>query len=199
VHPAIVLPAIAAARQELEDNQSRFAELVSQLAPPVDIPTYDPREDAPPPRPLSDVQAFKFWAMRDDEVFSTFMAGFAIQLEKLRLPDTAYAKLPVGYGIARYVLRFETQCRFDAWLALENMGEDGMKLTRHFYRHAAMPEEAAALKNAEAAWYQAGGDEGDGHDAAGEAYAATPNPNADEDERWYKLLNLLRRESMWKA
>ena len=200
MHPAIVLPALEAARREMEDNQSRFVELVSQLGPPVDIPTHDPKDDPPAPtRTPGDLSKFRFWTMPDDEVFSTFMAGFANQLDKLHLPDREFTRLPRGYGIARYVLRFETKVRFDGWQALEDFGPEQMKLVRLFYREAGMTEEAVALKGAEAAWYQAGDDEDDRQDAAGAAYAGVANPNADEDERWYKLLNLLRKEAMWKA
>jgi hypothetical protein len=57
--------------------------------------------------------------------------------------------------------------------------------------------EISGLERAEAAWYEAGGHDGNGYDAAGDAYRSVQNPNSDEDERWFKLLEFLRADRLW--
>ena len=95
----------------------------------------------------------------------------------------------------RYVLRFETHCKFSSWLAIENVGPFNMEWTRDSYRRIGLDEEAEALELAEKAWYDADGHEGNGYDAALEAYLSVKNPHQHEDERWFHILGLLRDES----
>jgi hypothetical protein len=146
MNPAIVVPAIAEARKDLLDMQAQHAALQAKLKPGQTILNFNPHVQSPgEPIALAEPASLEFWKIPGDEPFSVFMEGLAIQLDMLELPASQYEKLPVGYGIARYVLRFETHCKFSAWLAVENVGREDMILTREYYRRAGMPEEVEAL------------------------------------------------------
>jgi hypothetical protein len=198
MHPKIVLPAIEAAMSDVAEAIREHAALAARLKPGETIVSFNPHVATPGSAVLpAAAEAFRFWEIADEETFSTFMEGLAIQLDMLDLPHAAYGPLPRGYAIARYVLRFETHCRFSAWLAVENVGAEDMRLVRHYYAEAGLPEEALALERAEAAWYAAGGHDGSGYDAAAQAYRSVANPWADEDARWFHLLAVLRDPSLW--
>jgi len=139
---------------------------------------------------------FNFWALEDKESRSVFFGDFAIRLDMLDLPASAYKVAPVGYGIARYVLRFETHRQFSSWLAMENVGEDDMVLVREYYRKAGLAGEADALEKVELAWYEAE-EHLTAYKAARESYRSTVNPYADSDLRWEYLMNFLQSESLW--
>lgn len=199
MHPAVVLPAIEEAHNDLAESQAQHASMVAKLKPGQTILSFNPHVQTPGHASLPEsASEFEFWKLSDEDALSTFMEGLAINLDMLELPAEEYERLPLGYAIARYVLRFETHCKFSAWLAIQNVGTEDMVLVRQYYERAGMPEEAKALALAEKAWYEAGGHEGDGYDAAGDAYASVENPNADEDERWFKLLDFLKSEAHWK-
>lgn len=193
-----MIPAIAEARKSLLEMQAQHAALRAKLKPGQTILSFNPHvQDPGQITALVEPAFLEFWKIPDEEPFSVFMEGLAIQLDILDLAPSQYKRLPDGYAIARYVLRFETHCKFSSWLALENVGSEDMRLVREHYRRAGMPEEADALTRAEVAWYEAGGHEGNGYDAAGEAYRSEENPNSNEDERWFKLLKVLRADRLW--
>ena len=200
MHSKIVLPAIEAARKVLADQVRSHGERGAQLEPGQAILSFDPYTQTPGqtevPQTADD---FRFWELPDKESFSTFMLHLAIQMDGLMLKHSIFQKLPPGYRIVRYVLRFETHCKFSSWLAIENVGPFDMEWTRDSYRRIGLDEEAGALELAEKAWYDAGGDEGNGYDAAGEAYRSVENQHQDEDDRWFHILDLLREESYWMA
>lgn len=198
VHPAVVLPAIEAAFADVKENIRRYAEMHAKLKPGQQRISFNPHVPEPGSEELPVSAAdFRFWKMADEESFSTFMEGLAIQLDMLDLPPEEYQNLPPGYGVVRYVLRFETHCKFSSWMALENVGRDDMVLVRQNYQKAGLASEAEALEKAEAAWYAAGGHDGSGYDAARDAYHSVDNPFQDEDERWFRLLDMLREEKWW--
>jgi hypothetical protein len=131
VHPAVVLPAIEAALADVKENIRRYAEMHAKLKPGQQLISFNPHVPEPGAEELPvSATDFRFWEMVDEESFSTFMEGLAIQLDMLKLPPEEYQKLPPGYGIVRYVLRFETHCKFSSWMALENVGRDDMVLVR---------------------------------------------------------------------
>jgi hypothetical protein len=198
MHPTTALPAIEAALADVKENIRRFAEMSAKLTPGQQLVSFNPHVAGPGGEELPvSVGEFRFWEIADEESFSTFMEGLAIQLDMLDLSPEEYQKLPPGYGIVRYVLRFETHCKFSSWIALENVGPDDMLLVRQHYEKAGLTSEAEALAKAEAAWYAANGHEGSGYDAARDAYESVNNPFQDEDERWFQLLDILRDEKWW--
>jgi len=97
------------------------------------------------------------------------------------------------------LLRFESHCKFSSWLTIENVGPFDMEWTRDSYRRIGFGEQADALELAEKAWYDANGHEGNGYDAAWEAYQSADNPHQDEDERWFFILKILRDNGYWIA
>jgi hypothetical protein len=192
------LPAIEEARSAVAEMIQRHAAMAAKLRPGQVIVSFNPHASGPGATDLpASANTFRFWSIQDEDTFSTFMEQLAIQLDMLELPDAEFARLPQGYGVARYVLRFETHCKFDSWLAVQNVGEEEMRLVRHYYQIVGMSSEAAALEKAEAAWYAAGGHEGNGYDAARDAYRSVSNQFQDEDERWFELLRRLRSEELW--
>jgi len=200
MHSKIVLPAIEAARIVLAEQVRGHEEKTAQLEPGQSILSFNPYAQTPGqvevPQTADD---FRFWELPDKESFSTFMLHLAIQMEGLMLKHSVFQKLPPGYRIVRYALRFETHRKFSSWLAIENVGQFDMEWTRDSYRRIGLDEEAEALEFAEKAWYDANGDEGNGYDAARNAYQSVENPYQDEDERWFHILNILRDNSFWNA
>jgi len=197
-HPAKVLPAIEAALTNLKEDIRSWGEMRGRLKAGQDLISFNPHVSGPGAEDLPDSPAgFRFWEMEDEDSYSTFMENLAIQLDMLELSPEEYQKLPPGYGVVRYVLRFETHCKFSSWLALENVGPDDMALVRQNYHKVGLESEAEALERAETAWYAANGHEGSGYEAASEAYNSGDNAFRDEDERWFRLLDILRNESWW--
>ena len=199
MHSKIVLPAIEAARKALADQIRTHKDMAAQLKPGQSTLSFDPYTQSPGqtevPQTADD---FRFWEL-PEESFSTFMLHLAINMDGLMLKHSAFQKLPPGYRTVRYVLRFETHCKFSSWLAIENVGQFDMEWTRDSYRRIGLDEEAGALELAEKAWYDANGHEGNGYDEARDAYQSVENPYQDEDERWFHILNILRDSSFWSA
>ncbi len=199
MHPAVVLPAIETSRISVQEQIASRAKMEAKLKQGEMILSFNPHVQSPGGAEIPESSdSFKFWAISDEETFSTFMEGFGIELDMLdHSVSVDFDQLPPGYGVARYVLRFETHLKFSSWLAMQNVGPDDMRKSRSYYRKVGLNAEADALEKAEAAWYAAGGHEGGGYDAASEAYRSVENPYRDEDERWFHILGVLRAERWW--
>ena len=150
MHSKIVLPAIEAARSALAAQTHAHEEMDAKLEPGRSILSFNPYVQTPGkakvPQTADD---FRFWELPNEESFSTFMLHLAIHVDGLMLKHSAFQKLPPGYRIVRYVLRFETHCKFSSWLAIENVGLFDMEWTRDSYRRIGLGEEADALELAE--------------------------------------------------
>lgn len=198
MHPKVVLPAIEATLKTVVDQIHDHKELAARLEPGQSIVSLNPHVSGPGNAVLpNSAKEFKFWTIPDEQTFSTFMEHLAIQMDALAIKHTEFQKLPEGYRIVRYVLRFETHCKFSSWMAIQNVGPHDMEWTRDSYRRIGLNEEATALELAEKAWYDAGGHDGNGYEAAGEAYRSVSNPHQDEDDRWFHILGILRDTNQW--
>lgn len=144
------------------------------------------------------VAQFCFWAIHDETLYARFLEELAIELDCSALDDAAYAKLPLGYGLLRFVFNFELACSFDGWLAFENMGKEVMPLVAEYYNRVGLVDEAAAILIAEQAWYTAQTKGLDPYQAAGQAYKRVENTWQDERVRRQHLLGLLRAPSYWR-
>lgn len=192
------MQAVEEARAQTADAVASFAEAAARLKPGEMLVGFNPHVNTPGVGALpSSASGFAFWRLADEETLSTFMENLGLMLDASDLTREDYNHAPRGYLVARYALRFETHCKFSAWLAVENVGREEMEHVREAYRIIGMPEEAQALERAEQAWYAAGGHDGKGYDAAGAAYRSGPNPNANEDARWFTMLDRLRQDHWW--
>jgi hypothetical protein len=154
-------------------------------------------------RPMVEVDGssseLRFWEIADPDLLSTYIEQLAIELDGLRLEAAEYRELPLGYGVTRYVMRFEFHRAIDSWLAVENVGADDMQLVRYYYQRMGLAPEAEALEKAEAAWYEGGGHEASGYERADAMYYSFDNPHNDPDKRWAFLVGALRSETLWQA
>ena len=175
MHSKIVLPAIEAARNFLAEQMRAHDEMKAQLEPGQAMLSFNPYVKTPGQTEVPQSGGdFRFWEIPDEESFSTFMGYLAIQMDGLMLKHSVFQQLPPGYRIVRYVLRFETHCKFSSWLAIENVGMFDMEWTRDSYRRIGLDEEAEALELAEKAWYDAGGHDGNGDIRGAEWITHTP-------------------------
>ena len=191
MHPERLLPAISSALESTRRSMSSFGGGQLLLNPRVGTPGRDPLPE--------DGTTFAFWRINDPETLEFFLQQLCCHFDMLQLENAEWDAFPDGYGLVRFVLRFEMHCQFSSWLALENVGPDDLQYIRRYYRLVGLAQEAEALERAERAWYQANGHAGDGYDAAGKAYGEVEHAYRDEDERLDYLVERVRDEGLWRA
>ena len=199
LHPELVLPAIGASRSTVQGQIERQQELLKSLKPDETVLSFDPFGQIPADETLpQSAEDFRFWEIEDDETFGLFIESLSFEFDMADYRNSSeFDELPIGYGIVRYVVRFEIHSRFSGWLALENVGSNEMEQVFAYYRKTGMPEEAEGLEKAEVAWYLAQEQKHEENEAAGSAYRTIANPYSDADERWDKILKQLRQPSLW--
>jgi len=201
LHPDIVAPEIEASRIELLKQIEHHEQLRKSVGPDGFVFSFDPFGQSPSQFTIpNSAEEFRFWEISDDETLGIFLEQLAFQIDMTEYRNSAvFRTLPLGYGVVRYVVRFEIHLRFSGWYALENVGPEEMEVVISYYKKAGFTEEAIAVEKAQQAWIKAVDHGHDEYEAVRNAYNSVVNPYKESDVRWARIIELSRDRAWWEG